>query len=144
MPRYLGLDYGHKRIGLAVSDADARLATPLKQVDSTGWPRTDAVQLRNIIEDYEIDAIVIGLPINMDGTEGDQAKLTRKYGEALANELGLPVEFWDERLSSAAADRMLDDREELTMKKRKARRDALAAQIILQGFLDHHRNNTDR
>ncbi len=140
MTRYLGIDHGSKRLGLAVGDTDMNMATPLKQLDSSGTPQGDAVQLRPLVKEYGIDAIVIGLPINMDDTEGDQAKLVRKYGEALAKELGLPLEFWDERLSSAAADSLLDEREELTMKKRKARRDALAARTILQGFLDHHRD----
>ena len=143
MPRYLGIDHGSKRLGLAVGDTDMGLATPLKQLESSGTPRGDAEQFRPLIEEYDVDAIVIGLPINMDGTEGDQAKLVRRYGEALAKELGLPLEFWDERLSSAAADSLLNEREELTMKKRKARRDALAAKTILQGFLDHHRETTD-
>lgn len=140
MTRYLGIDHGSKRLGLAVGDTDMNMATPLKQLDSSGTPQGDAVQLRPLVKEYGIDAIVIGLPINMDDTEGDQAKLVRKYGEALTKELGLPLEFWDERLSSAAADSLLDEREELTMKKRKARRDALAARTILQGFLDHHRD----
>ena len=140
MTRYLGIDHGSKRLGLAVGDTDMGLATPLKQLDSSGSPQGDAVQFRSLIEEYGVDAIVMGLPINMDGTEGDQAKLVRRYGEALAKGLGLPLEFWDERLSSAAADSLLNEREELTTKKRKARRDALAAKTILQGFLDHRRD----
>lgn len=143
MPRYLGIDYGHKRIGLAVADADGRFAVPLKQLDRRGSVAADAAQLHDILLDYDLDALVIGLPLNMDGTEGEQAKLTRGYGAALAAALNMPVEFWDERLSSAAADQLLDQREELTNKKRKARRDALAAQIMLQSYLDHRRNASD-
>ena len=89
MPRYLGIDHGSKRLGLAVGDTDMGLATPIKQLDSSGTPRGDAAQFRPLIEEYGVDAIVIGLPINMDGTEGDQAKLVRRYGEGLAKELGL-------------------------------------------------------
>ena len=144
MPRYLGIDYGRKRIGLAVGDTEAAPVTPLRKFDSRGSVDADASQFRRIIEEYGIDAIVIGLPLNMDGSEGDQAKLTRSYGDALGGVLGLPVEFWDERLSSAAADTLLDERGELTTKKRKERRDALAAQTILQGFLDHQRERADR
>lgn len=144
MQRCLGIDHGSKRIGLAVGDTASGLATPLKKLESSGTAVGDAAQLKPIIEDYEIDILVVGLPFNMDGSEGGQAKLAREYGAVLARELGLPVEFWDERLSSAAADTLLDEREELTVKKRKARRDALAAQTILQGFLDHQRAQLDR
>jgi len=139
MPRYLGIDFGHKRLGLAVSDAEGRLATPLKQLDRAGSAERDARQIRQIVDDYEVEAIVVGLPLNMDGTVGEQAERAADYAQALANALELPVELWDERLTSHAADRMLDERDELTRKKRKARRDALAAQAILQGFLDSRR-----
>lgn len=137
MPRYLGVDHGRKRIGLAIGEAETGLATALRQFNSSGTAKGDAAEFRRVIEEYGIDAVVIGLPLNMDGTEGEQAKLVRRYGQTLARELNRPIEFWDERLSSAAADELLNEREELTTKKRKARRDALAAQSILQSFLDH-------
>ncbi len=139
MPRYLGVDHGRKRIGLAIGETETGLATALRQFDSSGTAKGDAAEFRRVIEEYDIDVVVIGLPLNMDDTEGDQAKLVQRYGKALASELSQPIEFWDERLSSAAADELLNQREELTTKKRKARRDALAAQAILQSFLDHLR-----
>ena len=139
MARYLGIDYGSKRIGLAVSDNDARIASPLRQVIENG-NKSDVIQrIRKIVDEYDIEAVVLGLPLMMDGREEEQARRTRRFGDVLAKELDLAVEYWDERLSSAAADSLLDEREELTTKKRKARRDALAAKTILQGFLDHRR-----
>jgi len=141
MIRYLGIDYGLKRIGLALGDAGGRLATPLKQLDGQGHPSDDARQLRPIIEEYEIEVVVVGLPLMEDGTEGEQSRLTRKFGEAVVAELGLPVEYFDERYSSHAADHLLNQRDELTSKKRRARRDAIAAATFLQEFLDNLPDN---
>ncbi len=142
MARYLGIDYGSKRIGLAVSDKDARIASPLRQVIENG-NKSDVIQrIQKVVDEYEIDAVVLGLPLMMDGREEEQARRTRRFGEALAKGLGLAVEYWDERLSSHAADRLLDEREELTAKGRKARRDALAAQVILQGYVDSRAGKT--
>lgn len=142
MARYLGIDYGSKRIGLAVSDNDARIASPLRQVIENG-NKSDVIQrIQKVVDEYEIDAVVLGLPLMMDGREEEQARRTRRFGEVLAKGLGLAVEYWDERLSSHAADRLLDEREELTAKGRKARRDALAAQVILQGYLDSRAGTT--
>jgi len=85
--------------------------------------------------EYGVDVYVLGIPYNMDDSEGPQAKLTRSFGTLLAERCGKPVLAWDERLSSHGADAYLSERE-LTHKQKKARRDALAAQIILQTFLD--------
>ena len=142
MPRYLGIDYGDKRIGLAVSDAEARLASPLRQLEH-GTAGDVLSALRKVIDDYSINALVIGLPLNMDGSEGQQARKTRRFGQKLADALSLPVDYQYERLSTYAAERLLDTRDELTAKKRRARRDALAALTFLQAFLDH-RHAQDR
>ena len=85
--------------------------------------------------EYEVEAFVVGLPLNMDDTEGKQAKIARRFGDELARATGKPVRFWDERLSSVAARELLEGAK-LTRKKRKARIDRVAAQVILQSFLD--------
>ena len=137
----LGVDYGQKRIGLALSDADERIALAGPLIDGTGAPRRDAERVAQAAREHGVAKIVVGLPINMDGSEGPQAKLTRKFAEALSKEAGLQIEFWDERLSSAAADWALEQTE-LTRRKRRARRDVISAQIILQGWLDARQADT--
>ena len=87
------------------------------------------------VTEYEVDAYVVGLPLHIDGSEGPQAKLTRRIGKQLARKSGIEVHFTDERLSSATADELLAPAD-LTRKKHKARRDAVAAQVILQTYLD--------
>jgi len=138
----LGIDYGHKRIGLAVSDADERIALAGGLLSATGDPRQDAEAVAREARKRGAGRLVVGLPVNMDGSEGPQAKLTRRFAEALAQRSGLPVEFWDERLTSAAADWALDPLE-LSREKRKARRDIVSAQIILQGWLDAKRSKPE-
>ncbi len=133
MPRFLGVDYGSRRIGLAVSDAEARIALPLATLE--GRVADDIQRILRACQDYEIDAFVVGLPLNMDDSEGPQAKRSRKFGKALAEATGRPVHYWDERLSSFAAKDLLSATR-MSHGKRKARLDRVAAQIILQEFLD--------
>ena len=135
MPRFLGIDYGTKRIGLAVSDPKATMASPLKTVQSRGDVAQDVGALVAVVREYEIDELVVGLPLNMDGTEGKQAKITRAFGEALTHQTKLPVHYCDERLSSFAAEELLRPAQ-LTRKKKKASLDRVAAQVMLQAFLD--------
>ena len=135
MPRFLGIDYGTKRIGLAVSDPEAAMASPLTTVQSRGDVGQDVVALAAVVREYEIDELVVGLPLNMDDTEGEQAKITRAFGEALTHQINLPVHYHDERLSSFTAEELLRPAE-LTRKKKKARLDRVAAQVMLQAFLD--------
>ena len=135
MTRYLGIDHGTKRIGLAVGDDASGLASPVGMIDATGeW----AQQFEKIIaraSEYGAEAFVVGLPLNMDDTEGGQAKLVRRFGDGLASASAMPVHYFDERLSSVAADELLGQ-SGLSQKKRKSRQDRIAAQVILQGFLD--------
>ena len=135
MPRFLGIDYGSKRIGLAVSDPDATIASPLSTVESRGDAAQDAMAVAAAAREYEVDELVVGLPLNMDGTEGEQTKISRAFGAAVQRETGLPVTYHDERLSTFEADELLRPAE-LTRKKKKARRDRVAAQVMLQGFLE--------
>lgn len=133
--RYLGIDFGAKRIGLAVGDTEGRIATPLRVITRCGKETDDVDLIIAAGDEYAVDAYVLGIPFNMDGTEGPQAKLTRAFGKLLAERSGHRVHEWDERLSSRGADANLTELD-LTHKKKKARQDALAAQIILQAFLD--------
>lgn len=135
MPRYLGIDYGTKRIGLAVGDTDAGIASPLETIAVHGTVARCVQAVLAVAEDYDVDAFVVGLPANMDGTEGEQAKVTRGFGDELARQAAKPVHFADERLSSVAADELLRPAD-LSRKKRKTVQDAVAAQVILQGFLE--------
>jgi len=135
MTRFLGIDYGAKRIGLAVGDDATRLASPIGVIRSQGRCDDDIAAMAEAAHEYGVDAYVLGLPLNMDDTEGPQAKLIRRFGEALARETRKAVHFFDERLSSRAADDMLRPAG-LTRKKKKRVADAVAAQVILQGFLE--------
>lgn len=132
--RVLGIDPGKTRLGLAICDAERRIASPL-----TTYTRRDAKQdadfFKKVIEDEEVGAIVIGLPVHLDGNEGEQAKSARQFGAWLHNATGLPCTFYDERFTTSEAEASLLDAG-LTSKKRKARRDRVAAQILLQAYLD--------
>lgn len=135
MTRYLGIDYGTKRIGLAVGDDATGIASPITVVQSRGRSADDIQAVIAVAQEYGVDAFVVGLPLNMDDTEGPQAKLTRRFGDALARSADKPVHYHDERLSTCAADDLLQPAE-LTRKKKKRVADAVAAQVILQGFLE--------
>jgi len=138
--RLCGIDYGTKRIGLSVSDPDRLIASPwvTLTVDRAVDKQVQAV-LTAVEGEFEIVAWVVGLPLNMDGSEGLQANTTRKFAEQLALHSAKEVHLWDERLSSKTADLYLAEGE-LTRKKKKQRRDRVAAQIILQCYLDARQN----
>lgn len=133
--RYMAIDFGDKRTGLAVCDADETLASPLAVlVGQGGLPE----RIAEAIKTQQIDAVVFGLPLNMDGTEGGRVKIVRKFAEQLASFIDVPVEFHDERLSSFDAEGKFAG-SELTRKQKKRRLDAVAAAAILQSFLDYKR-----
>lgn len=132
--RILGVDFGTVRVGLAVSDAERRIASPLETLTRRSRER-DAAYLRDVIEREEIGEIVVGLPVHLSGHEGTKAAEARTFGRWLAETTGLPVIFADERFSTVEAESALWDAG-LTHKRRKARRDRVAAQILLQAYLD--------
>ena len=132
--RLLGVDYGSVRIGLAVSDPERRLASPLAVYERRGRER-DAEYFLALAAAEEIAGFVVGLPVHLDGREGQKAVESRAFGAWLAETTGLPVAFWDERFSTVEAESALWQAG-LTHKKRKARRDRVAAQILLQAYLD--------
>ncbi len=132
--RLLGLDVGSKTVGLALSDMTRAVATPLTTIKRTKFTK-DAAKLSEIIENHEIFALVIGLPLNMDGSEGPRAQSVRAFARNLSSHVSLPVAFWDERLSTAAAERTLLEAD-ASRKRRGEVIDKMAAAIILQGALD--------
>lgn len=130
----IGLDLGDKTIGLAVSDTTRRVATPLRTL-RRGKFSVDSVSLAEIIAGRAIGGVVLGLPRNMDGSEGPRAQSTRAFARNLAGVLAEPITFWDERLSTVAAERALIEAD--TSRGRRAQViDHVAAGFILQGFLD--------
>lgn len=134
MARWMGVDFGDKRIGLALGEEDPKLASPWQSY-TRRTPDADAEYFRAITRAECIRRIVVGLPVNMDGTEGEKARHARKFGAWLKSVTGLDVYFWDERCTTEEADALLAN-VRLPKKKKKARRDVLAAQIMLQGYLD--------
>ncbi len=130
----LGIDLGDRTIGLAVSDGLGLTAQGLDTLERHGGQR-DVDALRAVCAEREIARIVVGLPRNMDGTEGPRALKTRAFAARIHEALQLPVFLWDERLTSAEAERLLIAAD-VSRKKRAAVIDKLAAQLILQGWLD--------
>lgn len=135
--KLLGLDLGTKTIGVAVSDGVRYTATPLETIQRTKFT-ADAARLLELIDENAAVAVVLGLPLNMDGSEGPRAQSTRAFARNLAQKTPLPLLFWDERLSTSAVTRMLIEAN--TRRDRRAEVvDKLAASYILQGFLDRLR-----
>lgn len=132
--RVLGLDFGTKRVGAALSDPRRQIASPL-EVYERRTPTLDARHYRELVEDEGVTRIVVGLPLHTGGGEGDLARLAREFGLWMANETGRPVSHYDERYSSVEAENLMRS-SGLKLRDRKARRDMLAAQILLQAFLD--------
>jgi putative Holliday junction resolvase len=140
--RTCGIDYGTKRVGLAIGDPGGSIASPLATLTVRGVPADQARDVIAAVTEYDVAEWVVGLPLNMDGSEGPQAKATRAFAEQLGRISAKEVRLWDERLSSRTADAYLAEAE-LTQKKRKARRDRVAAQVILQTFLDARPRDRD-
>ncbi|GEJ58005.1 Holliday junction resolvase RuvX [Anaeromyxobacter diazotrophicus] len=132
--RYLGLDLGRARIGLALADDVLGTARPLETVARRG-EAADLARLRRVVAEWEVTRAVVGLPLNMDGTEGGSARLARAFAAKLADELGLAVELFDERLSTFEASVRLRERG-LSARAQRSVIDAEAAAVILQTWLD--------
>ncbi len=132
--RLLGLDVGTKTVGLALSDVMRRIATPLETIRRTKFS-ADAARLLELARQHGVGGFVIGLPVNLDASEGPRAQSTRAFARNLGALTELPMAFWDERLSTAAAERALLEAD--TSRKRRAEViDKMAAAYILQGALD--------
>lgn len=132
--RILGLDMGDKTIGVAVSDEMGWTAQGLKTLIRKGF-NEELSSIKEIIEEYGVKEILVGLPKNMNGSIGPQGKKVITFVERLKTALSLPVLLWDERLSTVRAEKVLLEAD-MSRKKRKGLKDKLAAQFILQGYLD--------
>lgn len=133
--RIMGLDLGTKTIGVAISDGIRLTATPLETIRRKKFG-LDAARLCEIIAENNIAGIILGLPLNMDGTEGPRVQSTRAFARNLSTKTDLPIAFWDERLSTAAVTRTLIEADVSRAKRAKVV-DKLAASYILQGALDN-------
>jgi putative Holliday junction resolvase len=139
---FLGLDVGDRRIGVAVSDPDGSFALPLRSLDGRQRPAAFEAIL-NLAQDYQAEAVVVGLPLSLSGGDSAQTEAVRDFAADLEQRLGLPVHLWDERLSTQEAMRRVAD----TPARGRGRRgkpsgadtDAIAASIILQAYLDRRR-----
>lgn len=152
----LGLDVGERRIGIAISDPDELIATPVTVIEGRNTAEAIAKILR-LAEEYGAGQLVVGLPLSLSGETGSQAEAVISFVEGLKERTELPISMWDERLSTVAAERLLSaaeleggrrskrtrdtsKRSRQDASERKGRRDAMAAAFILQGFLDRRRN----
>jgi len=135
----LGLDIGDKRIGVALSDSESILASPFTIIERSG-ERQDIEAIINIINEHQVKQIVVGLPRSMNGSIGRQAEKVKAFVQRLCSHTEIPVEFRDERLTTVSARRLMQAAQSKKT-KRKARDDAVAAAIILQGYLDETQNS---
>ena len=141
--RLLGLDLGSKTIGLAISDPALMVASPIGTIRRTKFGK-DAAELEQLMASRDVGGLVLGLPINMDGSEGPRCQSTRQFAANL-DQRGTeqPIAFWDERLSTAAVERVLIDEADMSRRKRASVIDKMAAAYILQGALDRLQKITD-
>ena len=132
--RILGIDYGKKRLGLALSDEEETLASPLSVYRRRNLDR-DLAFLTHLVDEKDVGRVVVGLPRNMDGTLGEMSQEVLAFVGALKGKIDLSVDTFDERLTTAEAERVLIQAD-LSRKRRKTLKDSLAAVLILQGYLD--------
>ena len=133
--RLLGLDLGEKTIGLAISDRRLTVASPLETIRRSKFTK-DAEALAALCAARGVGGLVLGLPVNMDGSEGPRCQSTRQFASNLLGKIDIPIAFWDERLSTAAVERVLIGEADMSRKKRGQVVDQMAAAYILQGALD--------
>ena len=139
--RIVGIDPGQARIGVAISDEDGSIAFPRETVQARGGAAEVARRVQEALADDEISLAVVGLPLRLDGREGEAARRARVFGETLGAALGVEVIYWDERLTTVAAERSLREMGRRGAKQR-AVVDQSAATILLQGYLDANKGGT--
>ena len=139
--RVLGIDYGRRRIGLALSDEEGILASPFPIYVRGRSEARDIAALTSLIDKHGVKAVVVGLPLNMNGSRGEMAREAEAFADRICQETALPVELFDERLTSSEAERVLLEAD-LSRRRRNDLRDSLSAVLILQGHLDR-RNSSD-
>lgn len=139
--RYLGIDLGSKTVGLAMSDTTLTIASTYKTIFFKNEDYSSTInEILDIIKEYNITKIILGLPKNMNNTLGERAEITLEYKKLLENETNIPVMMFDERLTSVISNNILIEAD-MSRKKRKKKVDSIAAQIILQDYLDKEKNN---
>ncbi|MER2064448.1 MAG: Holliday junction resolvase RuvX [Alkalibacterium sp.] len=140
--RVMGLDVGSKTVGVAVSDYFGWTAQGIETIKINETKEEFGLdRLKELIDEYEVESFVVGLPKNMDGSIGERAELSMEYGEKIEKEFGLSVTYVDERLTTMQATRMLIEEGNTSRKKRKKVIDKLAAVMILQSYLDQQSNS---
>ncbi|MCA6070137.1 MAG: Holliday junction resolvase RuvX [Endomicrobium sp.] len=137
MARLMGIDYGLKRIGIAMTDMLQITSSPFETIESVSLKK-NALRLLEIAKNNDVSVIVFGLPINMNGTEGEMAYIVRKVVEEIKSLSSVEVAMIDERLTTAQAERMLINEGDVSRKKRKGLKDKIAASLILQTYMDTH------
>ena len=138
--RYLGIDLGSKTIGLAISDTTLTIASTYKTIFFKNEDYNSTIEeIMNIIKEYNITKIILGLPKNMNNTLGERAEITLKYKELLEKNTNIPIVMFDERLTSVISNNILIEAD-MSRKKRKKKVDSIAAQIILQDYLNKEKN----
>ena len=139
--RYLGIDLGSKTIGLAISDTTLTIASTYKTIFFKNEDYNSTIEeIMSIIKEYNITKIILGLPKNMNNTLGERAEITLKYKELLEKNTDIPIIMFDERLTSVISNNILIEAD-MSRKKRKKKVDSIAAQIILQDYLNKEKNN---
>ncbi|MBR6229372.1 MAG: Holliday junction resolvase RuvX [Eubacterium sp.] len=140
--RVMGLDYGQSTVGVAISDRMGLTAQPVETIRRNGENklRRTYARLRELIGEYEVERIVVGLPKHMNGEIGDRAERSMEFAKELEQKVGLPVDLWDERMTTVAATQVLEEGG-VRRENRKEYVDKLAASLILQGFLDFWEKN---
>jgi putative Holliday junction resolvase len=137
MGRILAVDHGDRRIGVAISDPTRLIAQPLPTIVRRRGRRPPFAAIQELIREWEVERVVVGLPLESSGHEGAQAERARLFGEGLARRAGVPVEYWDERLTSVRARREIEAMDlPRSSRREKERVDAMAATLILQAYLD--------
>jgi putative Holliday junction resolvase len=138
--RLIGIDHGKKNIGIAISDENHNIATPLTTIEFTQLKHF-LIDIKNIIKENNVEAIVVGNPINMDGSIGPRAQSAKDFSKSLTEQLSIPVTLWDERLSSEGAYKGMSELS-INVTKKQKKLDENSAAFILQGFLDYYKNQT--
>jgi putative holliday junction resolvase len=132
--RVAGIDYGSVRIGIAISDPDRKIVSPLENYTRRG-PEQDAARMRRLAAEERVVLFVVGLPLHLDDRESEKSQEARRFGKWLGEVTGVPIEFFDERFTSHDAEQLLLAAD-MTRKRRKKRMDMLAAQIMLTAYLE--------
>ncbi len=135
--RIIALDYGDSRIGVAISDELCITSLPLTTIDNSGFE--DVLErIEGLIDKYDVEEIVVGLPLHMDGSSGERVEVTREFVSRLRQKISVPIFLFDERLSSAEVERVLLEAD-LSREKRRQKKDKLAASLILRRYLESHK-----